>query len=108
MPSSRPRRPRHPVSNALSPGLMDILLTGDCPDDGFLIFEVDIRDGGQYLPRLFRENRAAVLAEWKRRKGKSTGKPWILRPSRSPLHLVNGRWVSCSWRELRDERRAKR
>jgi hypothetical protein len=75
---TRKRRPRHPIPDALTPGLVNVILTGEDPDDAFLRFEVDLLEGGDYLPRLYRENKAALDAEFQRRG--LTGKPWVLRP----------------------------
>jgi hypothetical protein len=58
----------------LSPEVVDILLTGDSPADHFLKFDLDCRENWGYLRRLWRENRKALLAEWKRRGGE--GDPW--------------------------------
>ena len=84
-------RVHNPIPAALTPGLVNILLTGDDFGDPFLIFDVDLRDGGGYLPRLWREHRTWLVAEWRRRGG--TGDPWILRGHYSPLRLVEGQWI---------------
>ena len=60
--------------DGLTPGLVDIMLTGDSAADPFLIFDVDIRDGGSYLPALWRKHHAWLLTEWQRRGG--DGQPW--------------------------------
>jgi len=76
MPKRRPNGP--PTIGTLSSGLVNIILTGDNPADAFLRFEVDLLEGGDYLPRLYRENRAGLDAEFRRRGLK--GRPWVLRP----------------------------
>lgn len=74
MPTTRRRRVRSRREDALTPDMVDLLLTGDAPRDPFLIFDVDWLEGGAYLARLYRENRAALVAEFRRRK--LSGEPW--------------------------------
>jgi hypothetical protein len=78
MPTTRRRRSRISLAPELTPEMIDLLLTGDSPADPFLRFTVDLLEGGDYLPRLFRENRAALEAEFHRRG--LPGRPWILGP----------------------------
>jgi len=75
MPTKRRAGPA-PIGN-LSSGLVNVLLTGDDPEDPFLVHEEAPKERGGYLRRLFRENRPALLAEFRRRG--LTGKPWVLR-----------------------------
>jgi hypothetical protein len=89
MPTTRRRRPRVPITLPLSSALVDVLLTGDSEADPFLVFEVDLLEGGDYLPRIYRENREALDAEWLRR-GLS-GQPWVLRSGWRPLRTPGGR-----------------
>jgi len=74
MGTIRKRRPRAPLPNELTAGLVNVILTGEDPGDWVLRFEVDLLENGNYLPRLYRENRAVLDAEFRRRG--LTGKPW--------------------------------
>ena len=60
----------------LSPAMVDVILTGTSERDPFLRFEVDLREDGGYLGRLYTENQAALDAEFRRRG--LPGKPWVV------------------------------
>jgi hypothetical protein len=78
MPKKRSAGP--PAIGNLSAALVNVILTGDDPDDEFFRFTVDLLEGGDYLPRLYRENQDALLAEFRRRG--LPGNPWIVGETR--------------------------